>query len=297
MKYHASSLPSRRVRFRRLVRDMLPPLGVKGLWRVKERLKGHPIEWQVLPGGFDQARRDAKIKGWNEKVISEIYAGEMKEIRALLQQGIPIGLNGLDKPAEVFALFLHNLALTWGWVVGRAAGQELQLSVLDWGGALGNYCVWAHQLRPDLTFDYTIKEVPVNVELGAQVTPEARFVSDVETALERQYDVVLAVASFHYEEHWRELLPRLLKSARKFVFINRIPMTDGPPFVYVQRAYPWGYNTEYPSWCFNYADFMSLVEECGWQLEQEVACGEVVEVTGASGPLIYRGFLLRPRDA
>ena len=74
-------------------------------------------------------------------------------------------------------------------------------------------------------------------------------------------------------------------------------MTDDAPFVYVQRPYAYGYDTEYPSWCFNRAEWMSHVEACGWELEQEVASGEVVQVKGVENSIVYRGFLLRPRAA
>ncbi len=291
------SAATRRKRLRSLAFDLAPPMAFKAISQLKRKLKGWPVEWQVLPGGFEEARRDAKIKGWNEQAVMDVYANELQTMRERLDAGIPIGLRELDANARFDEVFNHNLAQTWGWVLGRAAGQSAELSVLDWGGALGHYYVWARALRPDLKLDYTVKEMPIFAEQGAQLLPEVRFCGDAQQALARQYDLVFASGSLHYEEDWHVLLAQLLEVAQKFVFLTRVPMTTGPAFVYVQRPYAYGYDTEYPSWCINRDEFLSEVEKCGWQVDREVVTGERVEIVGAPEVVQYRGYLLRPLDS
>jgi len=292
------SAKARRARLRRLALDIAPPLAIKTIYQLQRRLKGWPVEWQVLPGGFEQARRDAKIKGWNEPPVMEVYARDLETTRRRLRAGIPIGLSELDAPARFDEVFNHNLAQTWGWVLGRAAGQSAELSVLDWGGALGHFFVWAQALRPDLKLDYTVKEMPLFAEQIERLLPEINFCGDADAAFSRRYDLVLASGSMHYEEDWRALLAQLLGAAQKFAFITRLPMTNtGPAFVYVQRPYAYGYDTEYPSWCFNRDEFLAEVENCGWQIEREVVTGERIEIVGAPEVVQYRGYLLRPSQS
>lgn len=292
------SAKARRARLRRLALDLAPPLAIKTIYQLQRRLKGWPVEWQVLPGGFEQARRDAKIKGWNEQPVMEVYARDLEATRERLRAGIPLGLRELDAPARFDEVFNHNFAQTWGWVLGRAAGQSAELSVLDWGGALGHFWVWAQALRPDLKLDYTVKEMPLFAEPIARLLPEISFCGDADAAFSRRYDLVLASGSMHYEEDWRTLLTRLLGAAQKFAFLTRIPMTTtGPAFVYVQRPYAYGYDTEYPSWCLNRDEFLAEVEKCGWQIEREVVTGERIEIVGAPEVVQYRGYLLRPSQS
>ena len=279
---------------RGVARDLVPPLALKMARRLHLRARRLPAEWELLPGGFEQARADAKIKGWNQPAIGDVYARDLQTLRERLATGVPLGLPERAAPADFNAMFNHNLAATWGWVLGRAAAQQRELSVLDWGGALGHYYLWARALRPDLKLDYTIKEMPLFVEQGAQLLPEVRFCGGDE-ALERDYDLVLVAGAFHYEEAWRELLPRLLGCARRAAFLTRIPIIErGESFVFVQRPYAYGYATEYPSWCFNRAEFVAAIRECGWHIERETITGERVEIKGAFEVADYRGFLLRP---
>ena len=106
--------------------------------------------------------------------------------------------------------------------------------------------------------------------------------------------MVLVAGAFHYEEAWRALLPRLLGCARRAAFLTRIPIIErGESFVFVQRPYAYGYATEYPSWCFNRAEFTGAIADCGWHIERETVTGERVEIKGAFEVADYRGFLLR----
>lgn len=165
--------------------------------------------------------------------------------------------------------------------------------MLDWGGALGHYYLWARALQPDLKLDYTIKEMPLLMERGAQWMPEIRFRGA--EVLKEQYDLLLVASALHYEEEWRALLPRLLGNARRFAFLTRIPIVEATDsFVIVQRPYAYGYETEYASWCFNRQQFIAAIESCGWRVEREVITGERFEIKGATCVVDSRGFLLRP---
>ena len=293
-KISAGTAASRRAALRGLARDLVPPLALKLARQLRLRARRLPAEWEVLPGGFEQARRDAKIKGWNQQPVLDVYARDLQQLRARLAAGVPLGLRDVRAATGFGELFEHNLAMTWGWVVARAAGRDSALKVLDWGGALGHYYEWARLLRPDLTLDYTVKEMPLFVEKAAALAPQIKFRGD-DGVLDERFDLVVVAGAFHYEEHWQTLLPRLLGAATRTVFLQRIPLSFGKPgFVYVQRPYAYGYQTEYPCWCFNRAEFTRVIEASGWQIEREVVTGERVEIVGTSEVVEYRGFLLQP---
>ena len=279
---------------RSIAREVAPPFVVKAARRLRARGGAVRPEWEILPGGWGQARRDAKIKGWNEESVMRVYAESTQTLRFQLKAGVPFGLSDALASPEAGAVINHNVAMAWGWVLGRTAGQNAALSVLDWGGAFGNYYLWARALRPDLKLDYTVKEMPLLAKRGAELVPQIRFVSD-ESVFERRYDLVVASTALHYEEDWRVLLQKLLGAATHRVFINRLPLAlHGPAYVFVQRPYAYGYQTEYQSWCLNRAEFIDAIEASGWRVEREIFSGERVPIVGAPELAEFRGFLLCP---
>lgn len=297
--FMSNSSPTRSPRslLRKIVYDVTPPLALKLAQRARLflRLRERALvaEWEILPGGFEQARRDDKIKGWDQQTILDVYARDLSALRERTARGVPFGLSETSDLSDFNAIFNHNLAACWGWVLGCAASEKREISILDWGGALGHYYLWARALRPDLTLDYTVKETPLIVEKGATLMPDVRFCGD--EALDQTYDLVVAATSLHYEEEWRDLLKRLLASAREFAYLTRIPIVEtGESFVVVQRPYAYGYETEYQSWCFSREDFVGAVEACGWRIEHEVVTGERIEIKGTRQIADYRGFLVRP---
>ena len=99
--------------------------------------------------------------------------------------------------------------MTFGYVLARAAWNRKHLSMLDWGGGIGHYCLYAQALLPDLELDYHCRDLPNLVRAGRSTLPSATFYADEGEALARQYDLVVASSSLHYSPDWRLVLGRL----------------------------------------------------------------------------------------
>ena len=276
-----------------IAREVTPPIFVKGARKIVGAVRGRaPMpEWEWLPHGFAQARADAKVKGWNEQSVLDSYLAKFEAQRAQLATPTPFGLADAQKPSDVGNWVSHNVAASFGCALSRVAGNNKQISILDWGGALGHYLWLARALRPDLEFDYTVKEMPLFMELGRRVNPDARFCDD-ERVFEEQFDLVISSCALNYDENWRRTFENLAKCARLALFVTRSPTTlAGESYVYVQRPYAYGYQTEYASWCLNRAEVLAAGARCGLRLDREFLCGETPPIQRVPSPCEYRGFL------
>jgi putative methyltransferase (TIGR04325 family) len=193
----------------------------------------------------------------------------------------------------------HNLSMTFAYVLARAALGKTRLSVLDWGGALGHYALMAKALLPEIALDVTIKERPEVAATGSTLVPFATFVTDDAACFARRYDLVVASSSLQYAADWRNIAGRLVKSAKQWLFIARLPLVRrSPTFVVVQRPYlSVGYQTEYLSWIFNRDEFIAQVTGSGATLEREFISGENMQYAGSQEISEGTGFLFRTSTA
>ena len=187
----------------------------------------------------------------------------------------------------------HNTMVSYGYVLARAARGFERLSVLDWGGALGHYYVLGRELLPDVDLQYTCKELPSVCARGRDLVPEVRFVSD-DAYLDRDYDLVLASGSMQYEPEWRSLLERWRRVASQFLFVTRLPVTlRSESFVVLQRAYAYGYETEFLGWVLNRNELVRAAADNGFALEREFVFARAPSIRRAPAPVEARGFLFR----
>ena len=187
----------------------------------------------------------------------------------------------------------HNTIMSFAYAVALAAHRLESLSMLDWGGGIGHYYLLARSLLPNVRIDYHCKDVPVLAEYGAQLFPEQHFYTD-ESCLERTYDFVTASASLHYTEDWQTLLAALAEATRGYLYVTRLPtVLQAPSFVFIQRPYAYGYNTEFLGWCLNRASFLSEAEESGLTVVREFVIAERPSIANAPEQCQYRGFLFQ----
>jgi putative methyltransferase (TIGR04325 family) len=187
---------------------------------------------------------------------------------------------------------LHNQVVTFGYILGRAANERSRLSVLDWGGGLGHYYVYARELYPQLTFEYVIKDLAVFCDAGRVLLPSIHFTADDDAALARRYDLVFASNSVQYSCRLYDTIGRLAQSARKWLVITRLPcLFVSDDFVVVQRPRSHGYLTEYPCWFVNREKVLHFIEACGFVLRREFLQTQLPVVLRAPEQCRYTGFL------
>ena len=281
------------------LRDLTPPI----LWRAVRKLRAVLVgedhsepkarEWEYIPEGWSYARTHPEVKGWNVQDVLETYKQKWPRFVTMVQGTGPLGVAHESDLATNADIHSHNTMMAFAYALALAARHKDALSMLDWGGGIGHYYLLAQALLPDVRIEYHCKDVPLLAEYGARLFPDQRFYAD-ESCLERTYDFVLASASLHYSEDWRRVLAGLARATGGYLYITRLPtVAQAPSYVFIQRPYAYGYNTEYLGWCLNKAEFLAEASRLGLTLVREFVIGEQPPIVNAPGPCQYRGFLFR----
>lgn len=302
------------VRLRLFVKGLTPPFLWRALKAVKDRLRGRPQpaavatpapvappkspqeppEWEYVPEGWDRAG-DARVRGWDVDAIAHAYRAKWPSYLRAIEGTGPLGVYHevpLGQPIRADDLDAHNMILSYGYVLARVAHGKHALSLLDWGGGCGHYYPLSEALLPGVDIDYHCKDVPRLCALGHELLPEARFYDD-DSCLDRRYDLVLVSGSLQYAVRWRETLQRLAAAAEGLLYVTRLPVAfHAPPFVVLQRAYRYGYETEYLGWVLNRAELVEEAGRAGLDLQRELLLGAKFAAAGApEEPVGHRGFL------
>ncbi len=201
-------------------------------------------------------------------------------------------------PISRYDVVAQNTVLAYAYALARAAQGSEELSLLDWGGALGHYQVLGRRLLPEVRLDYHCRELPAVCAAGRAVVPEATF-HDSDECLERRYDLVVASSSLQYEEDWRALLHKLAGASRGWLFLTRVAIArQGRSFVVLQRAHAYGYATEYIGWVLGRDELLAAALGAGLELEREFVLQPGWLIAGAPDEISHAGFLFRaPRQA
>lgn len=279
----------------RAARAVLPPIlrdTVRALRQgaARRHLFGLRPEWEMVPD------TDATWsgQGWSHDSIVAAQVAKWPDFLAWVEGPRAFGQSheaAADAPPDIGS---HNTIVSFGYVLGRVAQGRSKLSMLDWGGGLGHYGVYARKLCPDTSFDIVVKDLQGLCEAGRELLPDVSFVSDDDEALSRHYDLVFASSSTQYERDCYGLIGRLADSASQYLFITRIPVVDNSDdFVVVQRPQAFGYMTEYPGWFLNRGRLIEFVVRRGFVFDREFLVAERPTVANAPEQGQYRGFLFR----
>ena len=180
-------------------------------------------------------------------------------------------------------------------MLAKAAVGRTRLSVLDWGGGVGQHYLLSRGALPELELSYHCRDLPLVCELGRELNPDVTFYDD-DGCFQRRYDLVVASNSLQYNEDWRDGLRKLGRAAIDCLYVAQLPtVLDTGSFVAVQRPYGYGFDTEYLGWIFNRDEFLSAVDSLGLEVTREFFFGNSVDVHGVGEPAVHRGFLMRPR--
>jgi putative methyltransferase (TIGR04325 family) len=282
------------VTVRELLRQLLPPVVVA----MARRLRGggraiEPREWQLVPEGWAYGRSHPEVKGWDVASVLAMQRERWPRFVALLEANGPLGISHESDLSDRGDLVSHNTIMTFAYVLGLVTHLRERVSFLDWGGGLGHYYLLARQLQPGVGIEYHCKELPLLAQQGARLFPDQHFTSD-ERCLARTYDFVMASTSLQYEEDWCRLLARLARATAGLLYVTGLPVVEhAASFVFVQRPYPYGYDTEYLAWCLNRDEFLTEAVNTSLALVREFVVGYRPPISGAPEQNEYRGFLFR----
>jgi putative methyltransferase (TIGR04325 family) len=255
-------------------------------------------EWEYVPEGWARAG-DPRVKGWDVDAIVAAYRAKWPSYLRALQGPDPLGVyhevpEGVEVGREDHSA--HNLLVSFAYVLALAARGKERVSMLDWGGGIGHYYPLAQAVLPETGIDYACKDVPKLVAYGRELFPEAAFYEDA-SCLERRYDLILVSGSLQYSEKWEETLSRLAAATAGYLYVTRLPVAfEAPSFVVLQRAYAYGYDTEYLGWVISRRELLDEARRAGLELVREFLLDARFSADGApESPVDHRGFLFRPR--
>lgn len=277
-----------------LLKKLAPPLLTEAVKGLLDRRSGPP-EWEYLPCGWKTA--GVGDEGWNDISILDKQKKGWNEFLKSIEGTRPFGLMDESGPVTYENYIFHNTILSYAYALNKAMGNKEKISMLDWGGGLGNYYLLSKALAPGLKIDYHCKELPILCGYGRELHPDAHFYDSDDASFARSYDFVLASSALHYSEDWKMVFGRLARAANPYIYVTRLPIAPHvPSFVVVQRPYRYGYTTEYQGWFINRKEFLDRAAALKLELVREFLIQERPNVLNAPEQCDYRGFLFRRND-
>ncbi|WP_156120470.1 hypothetical protein [Neosynechococcus sphagnicola] len=277
---------------------MTPPL----VWQLARRLwLNQPVqtpdssvpEWEYIPEGWDYLDQHPEVKGWNVSEVLAVYQEKWPRFVEMVQGTTPLGISHESNLATKTDIVSHNIMITFGYAIALAAQGRQSLTFLDWGGGIGHYYLLSKALLPNITINYHCKDVPVLTNYGQELFPHAHFYAD-ESCLEQTYDFVLVSGSLQFSQDWLGILNRLSQVTGNYLLVTNCPtLQQTPSFVFIQRPYKYGYNTEYLGWCLNRHELITCCQTAGLELVREFVNGHRPLIKNAPEQNEYRGFLFR----
>lgn len=255
-------------------------------------------EFEYAPDGWRRAV-DPAVGGWDVAGVAEAYRAKWDSYRRALEGPGPLGIYHEVREGEEVGtgdVAAHNMLVTFAYVLALAARGKERLSLLDWGGGIGHYALLAETVLPGLELDYHCKDVPRTVEVARALGVPGRFVAD-DSWRDRRYDLVLASGSLQYGEDWCATLRDLGEHAVEYLYVTRLPLARSvPSFAVIQRAYAYGYGTEYLGWVVNRDDLLHCAAAAELELVREFLLDAWFSARGApESPTGHAGFLFRRR--
>jgi putative methyltransferase (TIGR04325 family) len=272
--------------FARSLRSILQVFS--GLLNKLAHIVSSPLTY--TPTGWDTVIPDGKDAGWDSESVSRTEGDKWSEFRTAVDDVGPLGFSHEHSDlADTGDVYHHNVSITYGYVLARAAQNKTSLSILDYGGGLGHYYQIGKILLPDLELKYFCKELPQTARLGKDLNPEIHWFTD-DSCLDRTYDLVMVSGSLQYIRYWQQFLQKASAATGSYLFLTRVPVVNNAgSFVAVQRAY----GTRMLHWQFNRAELLQAISSTGLTMVREFLAGDCPYIKGAPEQCDLRGWLLQ----
>ena len=274
----------------------IPPIVIKGARFIQNLLQKpdlysmgfHTLEY--APNGWQTQLNNNLNKGWSVNSVIDTEKAKWDVFCRNLEGPGPLGFSHEHTDLSVIRNpNFHNVHISYAYVLALAAHKKDNISVLDWGGALGHYYLVGKAVLPDVAIDFHVKEVPLMAKAGEQLNPDVNWYSD-ETCLKRKYDLVMMTGSIPYMEDWVDVLHRIAPSIKEYLYISRLPVVQhSPSFVAIQNLY----NSQMLHQQINQTELLETVTETGLTLVREFVVGDRPYIKKAPEQCEVRGWLFK----
>lgn len=265
--------------FKGIIKPIVPPF----LWSigqdVKRRLLRSVDHYAYAPQGWNTPLPPG---GSSEAFWRAVLERERPLYQALIAR-VRAGQSALTAVDEV----MKHVA--FGYVIALAARDTDKLSVLDYGGSLGEYFWIGTALLPDVTLEYHCKELPAIAAAGRELNPGVTWHTD-DTCLDASYDVVMFSASLPYLPDWQTILQRAARGTRGYMLLVDIPSVQRvPTYVITQRCG----GVTHLQWLLNRSEIVDTVQRAGLRLVQEFIVSAHPPVANAPEQPMSMGWVFR----
>jgi putative methyltransferase (TIGR04325 family) len=266
------------------------------------RRRAEQPTWEYIPEGWSR-QQVAEPDGWHDRSVAERHRAIWDRWLGVLSGTGALGVDfwmylrdaELGSGFETNLAFAHNVVMTFGYVLARTAHSRQRISVLDWGGGVGQYFPLARALLPEVEIEYHCKDVPTLTAVGRDLLPEVTFHDD-DSCLDRRYDLVLVSSSLQYIEQWRDALRRLAGATQNYLLLTRTPtVANYPSFLVVQRGQPYGFGADVLQWFLNRDELLECAAGADLRLAREFVMLDATPAKGVPEQARSRGFLFEPK--
>lgn len=264
-----------------IFKPILPPL----LWNIGKNIKRRLVRsvdhYAYAPAGWHTALPEGH---GNEAYWSAFIARERRMCESVIAC---VRANHAVLPPDDESVKY----IAFGYVLALAARHRDALTILDYGGNLGEYSWIAKALVPGVAVEYHCKELPAIVAAGRSLSPAVIWHSD-DRCLASSYDVVMFSGSLQYVPQWQDVLDRAANAAGTYLFLSDIPsVRDVPAYVMTQRS---GGMTNL-QYVLNRSDIVTAAERAGLRLLREWTMSAHPPVAGAPEQPMAVGWLFSRR--
>jgi putative methyltransferase (TIGR04325 family) len=266
----------------------IPPVVFKGAHYIQDIFRKPTLEY--APDGWRTQLDAGQNQGWNVDSVVNTEKAKWGAFCRNLEGTGPLGFSHEHTDLSVIRNpNFHNVHISYAYVLALAAHKKDRISVLEWGGALGHYYLVGKAVLPDVAIDYHVKEVPLMAQAGKQLNPEVHWYDD-ESCLERDYDLVMMTGCIPYMQDWTDVLHRIARAVKKYLFLFRLPVVEySPSFVAIQRLY----HSQMLHQQLNQTEFLDAVKETGLTLVREFVVGDRPYIKAAPEQCEIRGWLFK----
>jgi putative methyltransferase (TIGR04325 family) len=286
-------------RLKQVVKELVPPIVLRGTRFIKSkcsRAQRTVPEYEYIREGWAY-KVSKKVHGWDHSSVAEVEKAKWNDFVRHVSGVGPLGVAHEAVVLDNKDLSAHNNIVSFAYVLAVAGHKKECLSILDYGGGLGHYFLFAKALTPPaLKISYACKDLPVICRVGKELIPEIDFFDSEDGCGSRTYDLLFASGSFHYTENWKALLANFVQWSSTYIFITRLPVIrSAKSYVMIQRPHAYGYYTEYLGWVLNRDEFLQCCQSMGLTVVREFLVAERQEIIDAPEQPEYCGFLLRKK--
>lgn len=266
---------------RRWIKELLPPLLLRYLRRLKHRRYG----WLGNYASWEDAQHDAGSYD-NEKIIEKVYDA-LKQVK----EGVAV----YERDGVLFDTIEYSWPLLSGLLYAASRTQGM-LHVLDFGGSLGSTYFQNKKFLDGLKdVSWSVVEQKHFVDLGIKAfeTTTLKFFYDIETCVARENPNVLLLSSvLQYLGDPYEFLHEALTYDFEYIIIDLTPFSkSGKERICVQHVPPQIYEASYPCWIFAQDTFNAFFESNYDLVEEFHAMPELVIYLSENDEAIYKGFI------